>query len=726
MKRLPVTRGLLVALLLPITASAYEPAGFVPPDPPQIASDGVSDAAKVKIIGLSDGTLILVYGQGQDVGQEVYDVNTRTLRHPMDIVVQYSIDDGENWSAPVNIDGTAAQTSQLGIIEPGIQPPVFPEGHEFAGALDLASDSRAIPFPGDSSMPQAFNAGNHIVVVFSSRYCPANESRWPGETQRVVAYPIVGWVTYPYSCLYASRMQWNSGAQSFNPIGDNGELFITEQLTSGYRDVNAYGASPQQTGFAMTWQEDPLGVQLTIGEGTEHGASEAFTTGGTDVWYSPLYTHNNRADRFGVCLDCHTRPTAWVEPVRLTANVVEARGLEEADAALASHAPGLYDHGEAAASRPQVKLVGSRAVVAWEERKSEIHQDGKYLRYHTWDRFQSTTEALPIHGCIISDPRENARRARVLAQPTTAGNTNIVFLFKQGLDTEAAPSDIVMRRALGGFDPANVVPAIDAERCRAHVNNADEDTEGPDEDLDDPGTDIRIDDLHLAAVNLSGTTAVGQQPGGALDADTSANELEDGKGLRGVLKGDELLVAYSHVPDLPSFNQFGDSEPYNLYVMVSSDGGATWHAVHNLSGLSAGEGLTEVEPRLVPTSNSGPGCAPASAPVDPTDCQDPKVYYVGFGTQIHSDQGEPKTHQDVYMSITTDGGRTFSTPQAISIGDSIFGVGDDIVDRELQLKVRPDGAEAYVVWSTAPATTEDVAYLRLTRDLVLGSSFEDD
>src|SRR6056297_3398781 len=306
-------------------------------------------------------------------------------------------------------------------------------------------DPRAIDYPGDSDKPQVFNAGNNIVITFNTTYCPADATQWPDEEQRFQTYLSLQGVTIPYACLWVSRLQWNPGTQSLRPVGPGGELYLTEQITSGQRSVKQDVPVPQQPGFGVICQEDPLGLQLGNAEGPGTGASGANSTGGTDVWYMHLDTNNNSTPDF-IAND-------WSEPVRLTGNTTDTRDLQ--GPLRTSHGPGLYEDGKAAAARPQLRLIGRRAVFAWEEKKATTGIDeGKYIRYHTIPEFTDTS-ALPINGCIISRPIENGRRVRILTQPLSAGSTGIVFIYKQGDFTQGGPSDIMLRRAIGGYEPVN-------------------------------------------------------------------------------------------------------------------------------------------------------------------------------------------------------------------------------------------------------------------------------
>jgi hypothetical protein len=53
-----------------------------PVEEPLVINDQLTDTNKVKILRMPDGTLISVFGQGQDVGQQVYDLKARSTRDP--------------------------------------------------------------------------------------------------------------------------------------------------------------------------------------------------------------------------------------------------------------------------------------------------------------------------------------------------------------------------------------------------------------------------------------------------------------------------------------------------------------------------------------------------------------------------------------------------------------------------------------------------------------------
>lgn len=78
------------------------------------------------------------------------------------------------------------------------------------------------------------------------------------------------------------------------------------------------------------------------------------------------------------------------------------------------------------------------------------------------------------------------------------------------------------------------------------------------------------------------------------------------------------------------------------------------------------------------------------------------------------------------MGVTQDAGLTYSNVQAITAGDILGGDPDDDADLETQLKIRPDGRQAFVVWTSTPDLTDDVAFreLEIDTDIIFRDGFE--
>jgi hypothetical protein len=649
---------------------------FAPTEGPSVVSDGAS-TNKVKILRTPDGTLFAVYGDAQDVGMMAWNPKAGATQLPNDIVIKYSVDGGVTWSDALNIDNTAALSSARGILVQEGPPMLDP----LTGTPDLVNDPRAVDYPGDSDKPNVFNIGNNLIVTFNSKYCPADETRFPGEQQRFVTYTALYGVTVPFSCQYVSRLVWDSTNKVLKPQAAwGGAVYKTDQLSSGMRDAKQDANRGNKFAHVINWQEDPLGLKLGEAEGPGSGASGANVGNGTDIWYSYIDLLNVA----GTGVD----PAKFVGgsysvPVRITQNVFGTQPLEGRD--VETHPPGDYDRGRVGASRPNIGQIDDTVIIAYEETKgTEGWDEGKYVRYHAF-RFDTPPDGGE-HGCIISDPWENARRVRFLVQSAATNEVPLLFIYKQGDFTQGGESDIMVRRAVGGFMPENLQPRVDVANCRVSIMD----------DID-PMYSIRLEE-HGPAMNFSGTREIGGVPGtGQMfeSIDTGANMLENALAHRGMMRGDLVLVGFSYVPDLARFQLLDTEAPYNFMVRRSTDGGATWSDAVNLTpAVTAESGYTVKEPRIVPTPGSGPKCA-----TDPTDCQNPDVIYVAYGLQNNVLGYDEAGDFDIYMAVTFDAGASFSAPKAITAGDALYGVTDEFEDFETQIKLRPDGRASSTVWS---------------------------
>lgn len=665
--------------------------GLTPIDGPANISGTTVSTNKVKILRTNDGTLFAVYGLQQQTPNLAYDAKARVTRLPFDTVVSVSTDNGATWGAPLNLSNSATLSSSLGMIEATGAPPLDASGH-----ADLTADPRARPYPGDSDKPNVFNVGNQLIVTWGSTYCPGGE-------QRFVVYPELNGIAIPYSCLYVSRLRWNSTTDAFDLIGAGGtQPYITDRLTSGLRDVKQDANRGNSTAFVISWQEDALGLKLGDADGPGEGASGANVNNGTDVWYASLPTPSFA-----------TGP--WASPVRLTRNTRSTVPLNSTSDR-ATHPPGDYDRGNVGASRPNIGQIGANVVSAYEETKGlGGFDDGKYVRYQVFP-----WNAPPVggaDGCIISTPAENARRVRFLTQePPNA--TQLVFIYKQGDYSQGGPSDIFLRRTTGGLlTPASLQPPVDVADCTDSINNGD-------------NVLVTLAD-QPPAINFSGSDALKGGTGTAPDATSGANPIENALAHRGIMRGNTIIIGYSYTPDLFRFTYLNNTDPYNFWIRRSTDGGATWSAAENLTPEVTGPSQLSVrEPRIVPTPPTV-----VSTPQDPANVQNPNVITVAYGTITNVREPiETPEDVDIYMMVSLDNGLTWTRAQAITVGDVENGFPDEAEDFETQIKVRPDGLEGHVVWSTAvpsaanPAVTVDSASYRryeLLEDAMFRDGFED-
>lgn len=583
------------------------------PETAPLVASGSASTSKVKLLRVPDGTLFAIYGEALDAGLPAYDVRLRTTRPPSDIVLSTSTDNGATWSAPINLSNAAALSSARGMLKASGEPPLDAAGHP-----DLAADPRATDYPGDADKPNVFNVGNQIIVTWASKYCP-------GGSQRFLVYPELNGITIPYSCLYVSRLRWDSASQQLLTTWPGGLPYRTDQLSSGERDVKQDVNRGNAHAFVINWQEDPLGLKLGEAEGPGDGASGANVSAGTDIWYASLPTGQfNGGD--------------WLVPVRITRNTSETVALSSSGEK-ATHPPGLYDRGLVGASRSNLGQIGTSVVIAYEETKgAQGAAIGKYVRYHSfpWDAPPPGGET----GCIISEPGENARRVRFLTQEAS-NEVPLVLFYRQGEFNQGGPADVFLRRATGGqITPDALDPPVDAANCTSSVVT---------------GGNPLLEITQAPAINMSGSAALGQATGSAPDALSGDNPMENTIAHRGLIRGSTLFIGYSYTPDLFRFQYLDDTDPYNFYVRRSTDGGLTWgEAVNMTPEITGPSRLSVKEPRLVGTPPSVAGGLPGNT-------QDPNVVYVAYGLQTHVRQPlfQP-VDVDIYMMVSLDEGATWS------------------------------------------------------------------
>ncbi len=378
--------------------------------------------------------------------------------------------------------------------------------------------------------------GNRIFVVWSSRYAAEGTPRYESEGdpnnmginkeepkhwqmkgdnpgplvgQQSVDYTNLGFsgvgeIAYSavWSCrgfiITGSMTAWlDAGYQ----VGDI-VWFQPERLTSGVRDANQlFAGGAGSAGFALTWQEDPLGLRPGKAEGPGHGWGGAVTSNGTDIWYSYLTWANMLKTDIIPSKGSGEFPVAKVKmslPTRISNNDL-------------GYNPNDDDTNETAAARPNCFLQtytvnpqahpcdqrkSAYAIIAYAETrtnplgrgepKSPGSPDaGKNVIYHSfeftkpledaedpdanirsgnianlqrtdtdgnplWLTDFSDNEILDING----DPLPlfyNCRRPRFVIQSKSAvGNsgTVLLLLYKAGLGGAGSSSDIMMRRCV--------------------------------------------------------------------------------------------------------------------------------------------------------------------------------------------------------------------------------------------------------------------------------------
>lgn len=577
-----------------------------------------------------------------------------------DIFVTRSTDGGQTWSQPacISVNGS---------------------GQNFAGQSTASGDPDGLlgpiisqAYPGDCGKPQVFastQTGKNVVVSFISSY----DMNGGGASQGVVEYPEFGGISRPFHAVYTVKST------------DGGATWgVPQQLSDMTRDAKQITVKGTGAGFAMAWQEDPLGLQPGQAEGPGEGGSGAKASQGTDCWYTSI----KKADFAG---------SPWPPAVRITDNAIQIK-----DGA---------DNGPERSTRPQLAIVGPTAVYAYEEVKGlEKFDTGKYIRYHTFPAFgyvggvfaTTQTHASSTHdfaiagdvtngqGWIVSKPDENARRVRIVFQGTPGTTTGQVlcFIYKQGLYDQGGPSDIMCRMGIKdttadpnstGLRPEDLVPGINFSSTATY----------PLPKGLASGSDRELAGGNAPATNLSSRLG--------LTAGTDGDNLEDARAHRGVMVGDQLAIGYTWTDD-QALARYTDLRNYNFYIRRTFDGGQTWDGPRNISNLPDTT-LSVREPRMVKCPK----------PKNPAETQATLTYIVAWGTHVNEYEhlSTRTLNRDLYITRTQDFGNNYDPVQNLTNA-----VNTEDENQESQIRPNADGSEVYINWMRENHTTGkmDVIY----------------
>lgn len=663
--KFPFAIGLVTAALFTFNASA----SLIFTEADTLSES--NSANKTKLVRMGNGWLVSSYGDATAGSQLVYDLKADAIRlsrdnfvkvcHPANNESQCSL--ASDWGAPVNISNSAHLSS-------------------IATKWNINSDYPS-EFYGDAEKSNIFVSGNFAVVTQVSKYCP-------GGKQRLVSYNERDGLSVPFSCIYASYTNNVAGVTD----SETGEqisppVWNTIQMTDGSRDAKSdfnKGLKYDTKGlWAISWQEDPHGLQIGGADGPGEGASGASVTHGTDVWYS--YTENLMG-------------TPFSEPVRISDNYTN-------DGSGGNTSPVFHpddfdneieslERGTTGAARPNLMLTGvvgtpPTAVIAYEESKGSNRLDsGKYIRYHEFI-FNQPPASQGFYqngepGCIISDPAENSRRVRFVSQHTPSVNGLRMGVFwKQGFPTQGGPSDIMVRvskvtteEGSTGLRPADMFPAVDPG-CRV--------TPYEDAQLlaNTPASNI--------STNTIPWTPVGEgsllPPANVLTDTTSLNPYEDARAHRAAIVGDDFYIGYSYAKDW-AVATVVDLDNYNFWLRRYSAVDDSWTIAKNLSNITDVK-IHVKEPRLVKTPGSGMGCTDGSYL---ENCSSKSTLIVAWGTEsnVYQHIGD-SVEGDISYTRTKDKGITFEEPVVVS------GIGDGVSRFESQLRPSPAGNIIWTAWN---------------------------
>ena len=613
-------------------------------------------AHKSRIQALTDGTLIIVYADAVGSQYLAWDFEGN-IQPARDIFVTWSKDNGVTWTPPQNISNGANQhDGQL----------YDPDGNGPDGIANTADDLPPRVFYGDVDKPNIFapGLGNNVLVSWTSKYCPGRPLTSFAEYTAPYLSLTPGTIQVPFSCVYIARLQ-NTPA--------NVNLIQVNQLTNGNRDAINDVPRGGSGGLALTWQEDPLGLQPGEAEGPGEGGSGANVSHGTDIWYSWLA---NSAFTTG----------SWSTPVAISNNASGNTGASRPNLFVGKHktAPGA-----------------ALTLLAYEETKGLGVVEGKYVIYHLFDYNAPVANDA---GIILSDPIENSRRVRFVAKgdPGDTHGTRLIIFWKQGVEAQGGPSDIMGRIGrvpdITTWDPT--VSGTKAYGWRP------EDLTPPVVGSGDPVVALNnTPGLNLTSANLT-------------DASTD-NPLDDARAHRAIVVDDFIALGYTYTPD-QAVARYTDLENYDFLVRTTFDGGETWGPATNLSNLPKNRNVKE--PRLMGTPSTVEStCPDPSDPANqpnPEDCQSKHVFYAVWGTEVNQYEAvsQGSIDMDLYLTVTDDYGATYLPPVQIAQGTEDISLGGTH-NGESQLRINPAGNQVSLTWMQTSMMGKEVAFINAASDI---------
>lgn len=646
---------------------------------------------KPKIQRAGDGTLVVVYGDSPVGAQDVYDVKARAERKARDIFVQTckpdatkTCDRSSDWTAPKNLSNSALKSTMQS---------------QWRGK----NDSSLLPFYGDIDKPNIKTSGPVMVVTWVSKYCPdddVSDATPPADgaqnpIQRAIRYLELEERVIPFSCAWTaysldSGKNWSAAKQL-----SNGERDAKQDSSAG-----GFNTETRKGQIAISWQEDPQGLQLGEADGPGDGGSGAKVNGGTDVWYTYANVDLNAADAADRFKWAAAGGESGAFGYRITDNVT-GTGIEGQlnpifDANGNNVDPDLLQKGRAGASRPNIGMVSGNTIIAYEETKgSEGLAEGKFVRYHTFPFSQPPATADAKAGCIISNPLKNARRVRFLTQSAAdagADGIHVAVFWKEGIYDKGGPSDIVVRRAMGGITAAKMQPAVDAGCATSDF---------------DAAMLLRNEQAENVSSRASTVTAADN----GLTDDTERVYAENALAHRGVLRGPDLWIGFNYTADL--VKMWAQLDNYNFWVRKYTLGSG-WSLPRNVTNITD-KRINVREPRFfgTPNSNTNAGFCDNADPAlatKPEFCQDRNAVLLAWGTQENVSPYDPDGGDDlgIYITASRDGAETFAEPVRYSTAKgSLFD--DDESAFEAQIVTRPDGKQFYGVWNQFNAVTKATA-----------------
>lgn len=689
-----------------------------------------------------------------ELGDGSADVGDPT--HVDEIFASLSRDDGKTWKKYQISDSTDKSSIKVD------WDPLNPEG------------ASSYKYPGHNVKPTMAAYGDRVLVAWHSKYCPSGNpfeltmddtnTTYPTDFFKVngdqgsidynaLLFEPNGKTVYevPFSCIWVARGIFNAEASDNNDT--NGTITWTkpEQLTAGVRDAMKVAISASEDGFALTWQEDTMGLREGKAAGPGEGWSGSTTNHGSDIWYSMI-----TKDDFYMNDGVGTKPTVtstFSYPVRITDNelckasngaidptetklyckvmcdtfgtakVTDSTGTLVGEYCKTGDVDALVDqyavlNGDTGASRPLIKILktdtGPLVVLGYEETKglsengtqtkdTPVELIGKSVYYEifpfkkvemptTEDAFKTLVATIPM---VSSGNIINIKVPEAIATKNDAGTYTV---------TVTTPTKMV-------YENARRLTLV------AQVDNCDEGkykygwlykqgilTQGDSSDMY-----VRLN-TGFGYSTLGQPVNVSSNAYMASDSKTSewtTNNLSDQSytnidentfSPRGFMRGNHVYIGYEYTPKYIDAAESGYS-PNNFYVTTLKDN--IWRTPVNVSRVY-GDNLSTLDPRFITT-------ATPKTQVLAQDAFNDGVLFVSFGTfstltgieedlyYTRSVKGVDETTQYTGAATTWEYDPTFVVGEGVTPAFKLANR-SDVEEKEVQSLSTPDGTHLFNAW----------------------------
>jgi hypothetical protein len=644
-------------------------------------------------------------------------------------------------------------------------------------------DGNNIAYGGHSHKPTMNFKGDNILVAWLDKYCPSGNPFDLLEPETEDYFKVngsQGSIDYtadygsavlapngkelyevPFSCVWTARGVF---VDDPDPVAQDHAYTIqwrqAQQMTSGTRDANKIWIAPAEVGFAIAWQEDPVGLRSGKGLGPGVGFSGATTNHGADIWYTyihmedfadvctdddctattedpteifnlatkpkpainytyPVRVSNNEScsavDNKLYCAD-HCLSTVSLETNNSSGTVIERcvdtdPDYMTRDTTIAPEAAVL--DGDTGASRPALKILKTNedefvAILVYEETKGLSESDPQ-------DQGITTTD-------IALEGKSVYFESFFWDQPVTVSSGRIVNLRLPEVNMTLDDNNVVVSMEETGYDiyenARRVVIIGQTDACQMAEGDYPfglmykqgfETQGGPSDMYVRMNTGFTYEEFEDIAYNVSARETVYDDGGKVTDISWSEEDLLDQSydnpidntfSPRGYLRGSDLYTGFEYTPNWRQTAQ--GTTPNNFWIHRYVDG--VWHEPQQITAV-LGPHISTLDPRFHPTPK---GSATSLA----SDASNPDVLYMGYGTF----DMETGLELDLLYTRSTDKGANWEFFDADGNLVKVPGInaieGDeddayrharlahkaDVEEKELQALPSPDGTMMFNVW----------------------------